>query len=266
MVKLPKDQPRVLEEDPRKTSQGSAPIEGSKSCRGVHASWVRGVVGQGSSNSTNGGPSHPVGPPMARGCGLVVILSYILEDRFLEEHGVEDLYGKKELVRDVHRLSRLGISLVDSSEGSVVVHNGFESSYVSDVNCKQDRMMKSAHFIHIKASYSAEDHAKLYLRRCRSPIGLFEVGDVALIGLELHRTSGFIVPLLKKFVGDPTSIVPLENLGTKESLSYEEVSIDILDRKVQKLRNKKVESVRVLWRNQMVKGVVWETEADMMSW
>ncbi|WMV09654.1 hypothetical protein MTR67_003039 [Solanum verrucosum] len=30
--------------------------------------------------------------------------------------------GKKELVRDVHRLARLGVHLIDSSEGGVIVH------------------------------------------------------------------------------------------------------------------------------------------------
>ncbi|WMV33389.1 hypothetical protein MTR67_026774 [Solanum verrucosum] len=52
-----------------------------------------------------------------------------------------------------------------------------------------------------------------------------------------------------KCVGDPISIVPLENLGTKKSLSYEEVTVEILDRHVWKLRNKEVTSVKVLWMN-----------------
>ncbi|WMV54497.1 hypothetical protein MTR67_047882 [Solanum verrucosum] len=48
---------------------------------------------------------------------------------------VED--DKKELVRDVHRLTRLGVRLVDSSEGVFVVHNGSKSSFVSGVKAKQ---------------------------------------------------------------------------------------------------------------------------------
>ncbi|WMV50992.1 hypothetical protein MTR67_044377 [Solanum verrucosum] len=64
----------------------------------------------------------------------------------------------------------------------------------------------------------------------------------------------FHVSLLKKCVGDPTSIVPLESLGIQDKLSYEEVSVEILDRKVRKLRNKEIASVKVLWSNQLVKG------------
>ncbi|WMV46404.1 hypothetical protein MTR67_039789 [Solanum verrucosum] len=44
---------------------------------------------------------------------------------------------KNELVQDVHRLARLGVHLVDSTKGCVMVHNGLESSFVADVKSKQ---------------------------------------------------------------------------------------------------------------------------------
>ncbi|WMV46053.1 hypothetical protein MTR67_039438 [Solanum verrucosum] len=44
---------------------------------------------------------------------------------------------KKELVRDVHRLARLGVQLVDSTKGGVMVHNGSESSFLADVKSEQ---------------------------------------------------------------------------------------------------------------------------------
>ncbi|WMV46562.1 hypothetical protein MTR67_039947 [Solanum verrucosum] len=56
----------------------------------------------------------------------------------------------------------------------------------------------------------------------------------------------FHVSMLKKCVGDPTSIVPLEGLGVDESLSYEEVPVVILYRQFKKLRNKEVASMKVL--------------------
>ncbi|WMV30693.1 hypothetical protein MTR67_024078, partial [Solanum verrucosum] len=56
----------------------------------------------------------------------------------------------------------------------------------------------------------------------------------------------FNVSLLKKSVGDPTSIVTLESLRIKESLSYKEVSVEISDRQVKRLRNKEVVSLNVL--------------------
>ncbi|WMV50366.1 hypothetical protein MTR67_043751, partial [Solanum verrucosum] len=51
----------------------------------------------------------------------------------------------------------------------------------------------------------------------------------------------------------------------KENLAYEEVPIEILDRQVKRLRNKKVASVKVLWRNHLVEGATWKAEANMKS-
>ncbi|KAK4737357.1 hypothetical protein R3W88_001054 [Solanum pinnatisectum] len=75
----------------------------------------------------------------------------------------------------------------------------------------------------------------------------------------------FLVSMLKKYIGDPVSILPLEGLGVDENLSYEEVPIENLDRQVKRLRNKEVVSVKVLWRNHLVEGATCEAEADMMS-
>ena len=48
---------------------------------------------------------------------------------------VED--ATKYLVKDVHRLARLGVRLKDSPNGSFVVHHNSESSLVVEVNSKQ---------------------------------------------------------------------------------------------------------------------------------
>ncbi|XP_015068727.1 uncharacterized protein LOC107013295 [Solanum pennellii] len=55
----------------------------------------------------------------------------------------------------------------------------------------------------------------------------------------------FHVCMLKKCIGDPVSILPIDGLGVDENLSYEDVSIDILDRHVKKYRNKEVASLKV---------------------
>ncbi|XP_019069815.2 uncharacterized protein [Solanum lycopersicum] len=75
----------------------------------------------------------------------------------------------------------------------------------------------------------------------------------------------FHVSMLKKYLGDPSSILPVEGLGVDEDLSYEEVPVEILDRQVKRLRNKELTTVKVLWRNHLVEGSMWETEADMRS-
>ncbi|WMV58650.1 hypothetical protein MTR67_052035 [Solanum verrucosum] len=75
----------------------------------------------------------------------------------------------------------------------------------------------------------------------------------------------FHISLSKKCVGDPASIVPLESVAVKDSLSYKDVPVEILDRQVRKLRNKEVASFKVLWRSQCVEGATWEAEAAMKS-
>ncbi|WMV07859.1 hypothetical protein MTR67_001244 [Solanum verrucosum] len=69
--------------------------------------------------------------------------------------------------------------------------------------------------------------------------------------------------MLKKCMGDPSIIIPIEDIGIKDRLSYEEIPVQILDRQVCKLRTKEVASVKVLWRNQFIEEATWETEEDM---
>ena len=45
--------------------------------------------------------------------------------------------AKKDIVRDVHRLSILGVTLEDSPNDGLMVHHNSESSLVVEVNAKQ---------------------------------------------------------------------------------------------------------------------------------
>ncbi|WMV13773.1 hypothetical protein MTR67_007158 [Solanum verrucosum] len=69
--------------------------------------------------------------------------------------------------------------------------------------------------------------------------------------------------MLKKCMGDPSLIIPTEDICIKDSLSYEEIPVQILDLQVHKLRTKEVASVKVLWRNQFVGEATWEADEDM---
>ncbi|WMV18379.1 hypothetical protein MTR67_011764 [Solanum verrucosum] len=75
----------------------------------------------------------------------------------------------------------------------------------------------------------------------------------------------FHISLLKKYVCDLAFVMLLEIVAVKDSLSYEDVPIKILDHQVRRLRNKEVASVKVLWRSQSVEGATWEAEAAMKS-
>ncbi|WMV27895.1 hypothetical protein MTR67_021280 [Solanum verrucosum] len=73
----------------------------------------------------------------------------------------------------------------------------------------------------------------------------------------------FHISMLKKCMCDPSLIIPNENIGIKDSLSYEEIPVQNLDRQVCKLRTKEVASVKVLWSNLFVGEATWEAEEDM---
>ncbi|WMV07759.1 hypothetical protein MTR67_001144 [Solanum verrucosum] len=93
------------------------------------------------------------------------------------------------------------------------------------------------------------------------------VGNVAY-DLELPQELATVHPvfhisMLKKCMGDPFLIIPTKNIGIKDSLSYEEIPVQILDRQVRRLRTKEVASVKVLWRNQFFEEATWKAEEDM---
>nr|XP_016478556.1 PREDICTED: uncharacterized protein LOC107799931 [Nicotiana tabacum] len=220
-----------------------------------------------------------------------------------------------------------------------------------------DRLTKSAHFLPVRTTYSAEDNASLYIkeivrlhgvpfsiisdrgvqftanfwrsfqedfkgswedhlpliefaynnsyhvdiqmapyealygRKCRSPIGWFDVGETKLLGPKLVQQAiekivqrigrvaykldlppeleaihpVFHISMLRKFLGDPSCISPIEDIEVSENLSYEEIPVAILDRQIRKLRTKEVASVKVLWRSNNVEEMTWEAEEDMKS-
>ena len=187
-------------------------------------------------------------------------------------------------------------------------------------------LVKFLYYNSFHSSISIAPYEALYGRRCRYPIGLFEVGEPLLLGFELiyktlekvhiirnrlqtaysrrksyanHRRrdlefeegdkvylkispmkgmvrfckkgklsqhyvgsyellqrvgkvsnelklfselasvhSFFHVFMMKKCIGDPESIIPIESLDVKDNLSYKKFSVQILDSQVMKLRNK----------------------------
>ena len=75
----------------------------------------------------------------------------------------------------------------------------------------------------------------------------------------------FHILFLKMCVGNPASIVPLESVVVKYTLFYEDVPIEIHECHVRRLRNKKITSVKVLWRSQSVEGAISDEEKDIKA-
>ncbi|XP_070046861.1 uncharacterized protein [Nicotiana tomentosiformis] len=118
---------------------------------------------------------------------------------------------------------------------------------------------------------TAQSRQKSYSDVCRRDLEFKEddwrIGQVAY-RLELPPEMSLVHPMfhvsvLKKIVGDSSLIVPVETIEVNEELTYEEIPISILDRKVRKLRNKEIAFVKVLWQNQQVEEATWEAEEEM---
>ena len=85
-------------------------------------------------------------------------------------------------------------------------------------------------------------------------VGLYEIWKrVGKVAYELKLPSElslvhpvFHVSMIKKCIGNPESILPMEGQGVQKNLSYEEVPVKILDCQVKRLRIKDVVSVKVL--------------------
>ncbi|XP_070034768.1 uncharacterized protein [Nicotiana tomentosiformis] len=67
------------------------------------------------------------------------------------------------------------------------------------------------------------------------------------------------------YIGTYKTFEGSEITGVKDSLTYEEILVTILDHQIRKLRTKEIASVTVLWRNQKVEEATWEAEEDMKS-
>jgi hypothetical protein len=75
----------------------------------------------------------------------------------------------------------------------------------------------------------------------------------------------FHVSMLRKYIPEPSHVLSYDQLQIKDDLSYEEVPIEILDRKEHMLRTKSIPLVKVLWRNHALKEASWEREDIMQS-
>ena len=75
----------------------------------------------------------------------------------------------------------------------------------------------------------------------------------------------FHVSMLKKDIGNFVVVDPSESADIQNSLSFDEILVEILDFQIHRLRNKEVPLVKVLWRNQSVEDATWEAEADMRA-
>ena len=102
-------------------------------------------------------------------------------------------------------------------------------------------------------------------------IGPFEILDrVGKVSYRLalppsmgHVHPIFHISMLRRYVPDPSHVLQTQEIEVDESLSYEELPVQVMDRQIRQLRNKSIPMVKVLWRNRKVEECTWESE-DVM--
>ena len=80
---------------------------------------------------------------------------------------------------------------------------------------------------------------------------------------QMHNV--FHVSMLRRYVRDPSHVIQYERIQPSADLSYEEVPVEVLDRRDQNLRTKVIPLVKVLWRNHAVEEATWELEETMRA-
>ena len=69
--------------------------------------------------------------------------------------------------------------------------------------------------------------------------------------------------MLRKYVSDPSHVLPYEPIQINEDLSYEEEPEQILAREEKKLRSRSISMVKVQWKNHSAAEATWELEAEI---
>ena len=73
----------------------------------------------------------------------------------------------------------------------------------------------------------------------------------------------FHVSQLRRYLADPSHVIDHSDLVVEPDLSFEELSVGILDRREKLLRNKSIPLVRVAWRHHSPGESTWEREDEM---
>ncbi|KAJ4973043.1 hypothetical protein NE237_006217 [Protea cynaroides] len=73
----------------------------------------------------------------------------------------------------------------------------------------------------------------------------------------------FHISLLKKYVKDPTHVLTVDLPELTDDLTFEVTPTEITSRKVQRLRNRDIYYVKVLWKSRDMEEITWEEENAM---
>jgi len=104
-------------------------------------------------------------------------------------------------------------------------------------------------------------------------IGLYQiserVGTVAyIVSLPPHLSNlhdVFHVSQLRKYVSDPSHVIPRDDVKVRDNLTIETLLVRIEGCEVKKLRGKEIPLVKVVWGGAAGESLTWELESKMLE-
>lgn len=69
--------------------------------------------------------------------------------------------------------------------------------------------------------------------------------------------------MLRKYIPDPSHVLPIEELEVNEDVSYDTKPIAVVDRKEQVLRNRVIPLLKVIWHHNGIEEATWELEFEI---
>jgi len=95
------------------------------------------------------------------------------------------------------------------------------------------------------------------------------IGTVAYrVGLPPHLSNlhdVFHVSQLRKYVADPSHVIPRDDVQVRDNLTVETLPLRIEGREMKKLRGKEIPLVKVVWGGPTGESLTWELESKMVE-
>ncbi|XP_028102508.1 uncharacterized protein LOC114301739 [Camellia sinensis] len=88
---------------------------------------------------------------------------------------------------------------------------------------------------------------------------------IALLPVMENMHNVFHVSMLRDYLRDPFHVIESTHVFLKDDYMYEERPIQIINRRIKRLRNKEIPLVKVDWQNHGETYATWETEEDMIK-
>jgi len=88
------------------------------------------------------------------------------------------------------------------------------------------------------------------------------------VGLPPHLSNlhdVFHVSQLRKYVSDPSHVIPRDDVQVRDNLTVETLPVRIEGREVKKLRGKEIPLVKVVWGGATGESLTWELESKMLE-